>query len=202
MDGGDQSGSIRSTAGEDRPPTTKSHSEAERKRRERINGHLATLRSLLPNAARADKASLLAEVVRRVRELKRSSSSAAASGGDDVMVPGEADDVAVEADPGSAELTRVSVCCADRPGLMGELGRAVRAAKGRAVRAEMVTVGGRTKGVLVVEIEGEGEGGRSALYMALRAVVEKSGGGDGGMVGGEKKRCRGAYSNHCQRRKQ
>ncbi|KAK1277025.1 Transcription factor bHLH30 [Acorus gramineus] len=202
MDGGDQSWSIRSTAGEDRPPTTKSHSEAERKRRERINGHLATLRSLLPNAARADKASLLAEVVRRVRELKRSSAAAAAaSGGDDVMVPGEADDVAVEADPGSAELTRVSVCCADRPGLMGELGRAVRAAKGRAVRAEMVTVGGRTKGVLVVEIEGEG--GRSALYVALRAVVEKSGGGDGVMVGGEKKRCRGAYSNnHYQRRKQ
>ncbi|KAK9112850.1 hypothetical protein Scep_020369 [Stephania cephalantha] len=42
---------------------SKSHSEAERRRRERINAHLATLRTLLPNTIKTDKASLLAEVV-------------------------------------------------------------------------------------------------------------------------------------------
>lgn len=31
---------------------SRSHSEAERKRRQRINGHLATLRGLLPSASR------------------------------------------------------------------------------------------------------------------------------------------------------
>ncbi|MCL7021648.1 hypothetical protein MKW94_018135 [Papaver nudicaule] len=49
----------------------KSHSEAERRRRERINGHLATLRTLLPNTIKTDKASLLAEVVQHVKELKK-----------------------------------------------------------------------------------------------------------------------------------
>ncbi|KAM3280910.1 transcription factor bHLH30 [Capsicum chacoense] len=52
----------------------KSHSEAERRRRKRINGHLATLRTLLPNTIKTDKASLLAEAVRCVRELKKTTS--------------------------------------------------------------------------------------------------------------------------------
>lgn len=37
---------------------SRSHSEAERKRRQRINGHLATLRTLLPSASRVLSLSL------------------------------------------------------------------------------------------------------------------------------------------------
>ena len=33
-------------------PSVRSHSEAERKRRQRINAHLATLRTLVPSASR------------------------------------------------------------------------------------------------------------------------------------------------------
>jgi Helix-loop-helix DNA-binding domain len=38
--------------------SSRSHSEAERKRRQRINGHLATLRTLLPSASRVYTISL------------------------------------------------------------------------------------------------------------------------------------------------
>ncbi|CAL5087953.1 unnamed protein product [Urochloa decumbens] len=163
---------------------TRSHSEAERKRRQRINAHLATLRTLLPAASRMDKAALLGEVVRHVRELRGEADAAAA--GAAVAVPGEGDEVGVEEGQqhcrchgGGAATRRVRawVCCADRPGLMSELGRAVRSVSARAVRAEIATVGGRTRSVLELDVGGgqhDGEGAsasRPALQAALRAVL-------------------------------
>ncbi|KAE8793015.1 bHLH transcription factor [Hordeum vulgare] len=132
--------------------TSRSHSEAERKRRQRINAHLATLRSLLPSASQMDKAALLGEVVRHVRELRGDADGGAVAG---VAVPGESDEVGVEEERWdareSAKRVRAWVCCADRPGLMSELGRAVRSVSARAVRAEIATVGGRTRSVLELE---------------------------------------------------
>ncbi|CAL9170236.1 transcription factor bHLH30-like isoform X1 [Musa acuminata AAA Group] len=160
------------TAGETR--AVRSHSEAERRRRQRINGHLATLRSLLPAATRLDKAALLGEVVRQVRELRVRVEEVA------VMVPGEGDEVGVEEEEeggggggGRGRVVRAWVCCADRPGLMGELSRAVRSVRARAVRAEMVTVGGRTRSLLELEVSEAAERGegRSALQAALWAVL-------------------------------
>ncbi|XP_064939037.1 transcription factor bHLH30-like isoform X2 [Musa acuminata AAA Group] len=189
------------TAGETR--AVRSHSEAERRRRQRINGHLATLRSLLPAATRVscmcafvhastcfmesrfdcwlwnawvqlDKAALLGEVVRQVRELRVRVEEVA------VMVPGEGDEVGVEEEEeggggggGRGRVVRAWVCCADRPGLMGELSRAVRSVRARAVRAEMVTVGGRTRSLLELEVSEAAERGegRSALQAALWAVL-------------------------------
>ncbi|CAN6217974.1 unnamed protein product [Urochloa humidicola] len=168
----------------------RSHSEAERKRRQRINAHLATLRTLLPAASRMDKAALLGEVVRHVRELRGEADAAAA--GAAVAVPGEGDEVGVEesqhcrchgggaGERAATRRVRAWVCCADRPGLMSELGRAVRSVSARAVRAEIATVGGRTRSVLELDVGGgqhDGEGGasasssRPALQAALRAVL-------------------------------
>ncbi|CAD6218914.1 unnamed protein product [Miscanthus lutarioriparius] len=169
-----------------RSGTIRSHSEAERKRRQRINAHLATLRTLLPAASRMDKAALLGEVVRHVRELRGEADAAAASAA--VAVPGEGDEVGVEEGQhcfcrGGERVTantrrvRAWVCCADRPGLMSELGRAVRSVSARAVRAEIATVGGRTRSVLELDVGGhhDGEGtstsSRPALQAALRAVL-------------------------------
>ncbi|KAK8958461.1 Transcription factor bHLH30 [Platanthera guangdongensis] len=155
----------------------RSHSEAERKRRQRINGHLATLRSLLPAAAKMDKATLLGEVVRHVRELRVRA--------DDVSnpaVPDEGDDVGVEGEEaaGGGGRVRAWVCCADRPGLMSELSRAVGSARARAVRAEMTTIGGRTRSVLELELLGgpafAGVEARSAIQTALREVLLTHGG--------------------------
>ncbi|CAN6204710.1 unnamed protein product [Urochloa humidicola] len=174
---------------------SRSHSEAERKRRQRINAHLATLRTLLPAASRMDKAALLGEVVRHVRELRGEADAAAA--GAAVAVPGEGDEVGVEEGQqqhcrchgggdrerpaGATRRVRAWVCCADRPGLMSELGRAVRSVSARAVRAEIATVGGRTRSVLELDVGGgqhggEGEGAsasscKPALQAALRAVL-------------------------------
>ncbi|KAI0494818.1 hypothetical protein KFK09_024961 [Dendrobium nobile] len=150
----------------------RSHSEAERKRRQRINGHLATLRSLLPSAARMDKATLLGEVVRHVRELRGIADDVATS-----AVPSEGDEVGVDDDvaEGGCGRVRAWVCCADRPGLMAELSQAVGSARAKAVRAEMTTVGGRTRSVLELELLGGptpiGGEARSAIQAALREVL-------------------------------
>ncbi|KAK9109126.1 hypothetical protein Sjap_017186 [Stephania japonica] len=175
---------------------SKSHSEAERRRRERINAHLATLRTLLPNTIKTDKASLLAEVVQHVKDLKNR-----AQDGDRTTteqkpwaVPGETDELTVgyceegpqgRWDPesrhrqvGGTSLVvvvvrvRVSMSCEDRPGLLTEVTRAVRSVRGRVVRAEMGTVGGRTRSGLVVEFVGRerGEGHHELLGVLRRAL--------------------------------
>lgn len=133
-----------------------------------------------------DKAALLGEVVRHVRELRGEADAAAA--GAAVAVPGEGDEVGVEEGPlhycwyagerpaGATRRVRAWVCCADRPGLMSELSRAVRSVSARPVRAEIATVGGRTRSVLELSVgagqhDAEGASSRQALQAALRAVL-------------------------------
>ncbi|XP_057993906.1 transcription factor bHLH30 isoform X2 [Hevea brasiliensis] len=173
----------------------KSHKEAERRRRQRINAHLSTLRSLLPSVTKTDKASLLAKVVHHVKELIRqaaqvarqdgdgfcgssSSSSSGGGGGSEpekyCAFPGESDEATLSYCDGEAKTMRVSVCCENRPGLNWELSQAIRLVRGRAVRAEMMTVGGLTKCVVVLQWASGGGGDEEAriLRRALKAVVE------------------------------
>ncbi|KAF8657676.1 hypothetical protein HU200_059831 [Digitaria exilis] len=160
---------------------SRSHSEAERRRRQRINGHLARLRSLLPNTTKTDKASLLAEVLDHVKELKRQTStmmvaakaSAAAAAGDDddeegspagpaQLLPSEADELAVDAaaDRSGRLVVRASLCCEDRPDLIPDIVRALAALRMRARRAEIATLGGRVRSVLLITAADEdGAGG-------------------------------------------
>uniref|UniRef100_A0A0D9X8X6 BHLH domain-containing protein n=1 Tax=Leersia perrieri TaxID=77586 RepID=A0A0D9X8X6_9ORYZ len=161
----------------------RSHSEAERKRRQRINAHLATLRTLVPSASRMDKAALLGEVVRHVRELRCRADDATEGVG--VVVPGEGDEVGVEEDDVAVSVgerrwrrrVRAWVCCADRPGLMSDLGRAVRSVSARPVRAEVATVGGRTRSVLELDVAvrdgatDDNNHDRAVALSALRAAL-------------------------------
>ncbi|XVF39630.1 hypothetical protein PTKIN_Ptkin01aG0049100 [Pterospermum kingtungense] len=162
----------------------KSHKEAERRRRQRINAHFSTLRSLLPNTTKTDKASLLAEVVHHVRELKRQMEDVGPrGGGGDVgcsqrpglesswPFPGECDEASLSFCEEGGKLLKATVCCEDRPSLNRDLSRVIRSVQAKVVRAEMTTVGGRTKSVVVMQWSGE-EKEIGPLKRALKDVVE------------------------------
>ncbi|XP_028768690.1 transcription factor bHLH30-like isoform X2 [Neltuma alba] len=174
---------------------SKSHSEAERRRRERINNHLAKLRSLLPSTTKTDKASLLAEVIQHVKELKRQTSLIAETS----PVPTEVDELTVDAadeDDDGKVVIKASFCCEDRSDLLPELIKTLKALKLRTLKAEITTLGGRVKNVLFITGEDDGDSQSSgelhhqnqmmqqqqycinSIQEALRAVMEKSGGGD------------------------
>ncbi|KAL5714267.1 hypothetical protein ACHQM5_016251 [Ranunculus cassubicifolius] len=175
---------------------SKSHSEAEKRRRERINGHLQTLRTLLPNTIKSDKASLLAEVVLQVRELKKLAADVAGEGStcsndssnEWPFFPGESDELIMSycdsEEPTTTTTTsriKVSLSCEDRVDLVKDLSHAVKSVRGRVVKAEMSTIGGRTKSELVIERRGGGGGGGGGeeylgmLRRALKLVVDKPG---------------------------
>ncbi|KAG8047333.1 hypothetical protein GUJ93_ZPchr0008g12346 [Zizania palustris] len=140
---------------------SRSHSEAERRRRQRINSHLARLRSLLPNTTKTDKASLLAEVIEHVKELKRQTSQMMAAGEADasasasahcLLLPTEADELAVDvaADEEGRIVARATMCCEDRADLIPDIARALAVLRLRARRAEISTLGGRVRSVLLI----------------------------------------------------
>lgn len=178
---------------------SKSHSEAERRRRERINNHLAKLRSLLPNTTKTDKASLLAEVIQHVKELKRQTSLIAETS----PVPTEIDELTVDnaSDEDGKMLIKASICCEDRSDLLPDLIKTLKAMRLRTLKAEITTLGGRVKNVLFITGDdhqdqsngcGNDDGDDhdqehdefqysiSSIQEALKAVMEKSNGDESG----------------------
>lgn len=125
----------------------KSHSEAERRRRERINSHLNTLRSLVPCTEKMDKAALLAEVITQVKQLQKTAAESATG----LIIPMDTDEVIVEQrrdEDGTFSLW-VSLCCEYRPELMSELRQALDSLHLNTVKAEISTLGDRIKNVFV-----------------------------------------------------
>lgn len=125
----------------------KSHSEAERRRRERINSHLNTLRSLVPCTEKMDKAALLAEVITQVKQLQKTAAESATG----LIIPMGTDEVIVEQrrdEDGTFSLW-VSLCCEYRPELMSELRQALDSLHLNTVKAEISTLGDRIKNVFV-----------------------------------------------------
>ncbi|CAI9753202.1 unnamed protein product [Fraxinus pennsylvanica] len=164
-----------------------SHKEAERRRRKRINAHIATLKTILPNTIKTDKASLLAEAVRRVRELKKTTAELAAIEEEDTdhditntkskcIFPSETDELKVSYCDDNSGLIKASICCEDRPEIILELIQALKSVKGKVMKAEMATVGGRIKSILWVQILGSvgNEDSLGTLKKALKVVMDKS----------------------------
>ncbi|PON73808.1 Basic helix-loop-helix transcription factor [Trema orientale] len=124
----------------------KNHSEAERRRRERINAHLATLRSLVPCNEKMDKATLLAEVISQVKELKKNAAEASQG----LLIPEDKDEVQIEPyyDNGEGNanfLFKAYLCCGYRPELLTDVRQALDALPLKMVRTEISTLGDRLK---------------------------------------------------------
>ncbi|MCO5559592.1 hypothetical protein L7F22_013193 [Adiantum nelumboides] len=161
---------------------SRSHSEAERRRRERINTHLATLRTIVPSSIKSDKASLLAEVIDQVKRLKRQVSDVYCYG----SMPSESDELIVEVDPNSEKgkvMVRVSLCCDDRPDLMADLKQALDTLKLCTLKVEMSTLGGRIRNEFLVApkddcIEQDADFLIKRVQEALRLVMERPGRGE------------------------
>ncbi|GAV57385.1 HLH domain-containing protein [Cephalotus follicularis] len=160
----------------------KSHSEAERRRRERINSHLDTLRGLVPCTEKMDKAALLAEVISEVKELKKTAIEASKG----FLIPMDADEVTVEAyDDRSGNGTlflKASLCCDYGPELLTDLRQSLDALELKMVTAEISTLGGRVKSTFIVTSNNErcivdSEACQllaSSVQQALRSVLDKA----------------------------
>ncbi|XP_076914387.1 transcription factor bHLH30-like [Bidens hawaiensis] len=160
---------------------SKSHSEAERRRRERINNHLTKLRSLLPNTTKTNKASLLAEVIQHVKELKCQTSMIA----ERIPVPSEIDELTIDntSDEEGRIVIRASLCCEDRSDLLQDLIKTLKMLRLKTLKAEITTLGRRVKNVLFVTGADYHPGSENQQMVnhwiniieeALKAIIEKT----------------------------
>ncbi|XP_010556387.1 PREDICTED: transcription factor AIG1-like [Tarenaya hassleriana] len=186
---------------------SKSHSEAERRRRERINNHLSKLRSILPNTTKTDKASLLAEVIQHTKELKQQTSLIA----DTCPIPTETDELTVDFsyDDGDGNFViKASFCCQDRADLMNDVIKALKELRLQTRKAEITTVGSRVKNVLFISGEETRADDEQKIYnrvsliqAALKAVIEKCVPGDSNSdqssLGGAKRQRTNNITNRC-----
>lgn len=129
-----------------------------------------------------DKASLLAEVIQHVKELKRQTSLIAETS----PVPTEMDELTVDAsDEDGKFVIKASLCCEDRSDLLPDLIKTLKALRLKTLKAEITTLGGRVKNVLFItgEEESSSSGEQqqqqysiSSIQEALKAVMEKTSG--------------------------
>ncbi|XP_022157059.1 uncharacterized protein LOC111023870 [Momordica charantia] len=132
-----------------------------------------------------DKASLLAEVIQHVKELKRQTTLIA----DVSPVPTELDELSVDVDASDEDgkfVIKASLCCEDRSDLLPQIIKTLKSLHLRTLRAEITTLGGRVKNVLF--ITGDDDSSSSgdqqepqhhhqycitSIQEALKAVMEK-----------------------------
>ncbi|OIV97426.1 hypothetical protein TanjilG_16187 [Lupinus angustifolius] len=164
---------------------SKSHSQAEKRRRDRINTQLASLRKLIPKSDKMDKAALLGSVIDHVKDLKRKANDIVSSR--DYIVPTEFDEITIDYDHVQDEKSttkvnkfkdnfniKASVCCDDRPELFAELIQVLKGWRLTAVKADIVSVGGRIKSILVLcSKDSEESVCISTLKQSLKSALTK-----------------------------
>ncbi|OVA02014.1 Myc-type [Macleaya cordata] len=160
---------------------SKNHREAEKRRRERINSHLNKLRSLLPCNSKTDKASLLAKVIQQVKDLKQQTMEISQL----ELFPSETDEISVHAGDFSGDgrsIMKASLCCEDRSDLLPDLIETLKSLRLKTLRAEMATLGGRVRNVLLVTGEEDEDHGTDEsigfLRDALKTLIDRSNSSD------------------------
>lgn len=87
--------------------------------------------------------------------------------------PGESDELSLSYCQNEGRIVKASICCEHRAGLNRDLTRAIGSVGARPTRAKMMTVGGRTKSVVVMNwLGGGGDKEMGLLRRAMKDVVE------------------------------
>lgn len=144
------------------------------------------------NSLQMDKAALLGSVIEQVKDLKRKAMDIGTS----ITVPTEIDEVSIiDQEETSSSLTsiiknnnnkvikgnikknvviRASVCCEDRPELFSELIKVLKGHRLTAVKADIASVGGRIKSILVLCAKDSDDSVCvSTLKQSLKSAVTK-----------------------------
>lgn len=122
-----------------------------------------------------DKASLLAKVVQRVKELKQQTSELTEL----ESFPSETDEITVlSSDDYSSDgriIFKASLCCEDRTDLLPDLIEILKSLHLKTLRAEMATLGGRIRNVLIVAADKDHTiESVHFLQNALKSLLERS----------------------------
>lgn len=128
-----------------------------------------------------DKASLLTEVINRLKELRRSASEATKG----ILVPMDIDEVKVEQQEdnsdGASYSIKVSLCCEYKQEVLSDLRQALDTLHLKTVNEEIATLGSRMMNLFVITGCKEGnikdtEGCQilaNSVHQALRSVLDK-----------------------------
>ncbi|CAI9762260.1 unnamed protein product [Fraxinus pennsylvanica] len=161
---------------------SRSHSEAEKRRRDRINGQLATLRKLIPKSEKMDKAALLGQVVEHVKDLRQKAKEISKIS----TIPTDIDEVTIDhldLEESSMEnniYIKASVCCDDRPDLFAELNCALKGLRLTILEADITSLGGRMKAIFALCAKNGMEENscfstiKQSLYIVLNRVAMSS----------------------------
>lgn len=128
-----------------------------------------------------DKATLLAEVIRQVKQLKETARQVS----DCFFLPMDSDEIQVEQITGTAGdgtcFFQASICCDYRPELLSDLRQCVDSLGANLVKSEISILGGRVKCVFFFTDAIHGSNGRSeawellmrSIHQTLRSVLDK-----------------------------
>ncbi|MBA0687692.1 hypothetical protein Goari_015206, partial [Gossypium aridum] len=121
-----------------------------------------------------DKASLLAKVVQRVKELKEQALETTELGN----LPSETDEITVLSCDYSGDgrlIFKASLCCEDRSDLLPELIDILKSLHLKTLKAEMATLGGRIRNVFIVAADKDHSiESVHFLQNALKSLLERS----------------------------